>query len=206
VAGDEDTYNELAWLSDGRWLAAGRLHLRGFQLDVSIDLIPPDGGRSRTIMSDRLLRSMCTAPNGKIIYAKSEAAPNESDANLWEIQIDSRTGEKIGDPKRITDWADSNIHGWSMSTDGKRVMFLKGPYGADAYVGELTDNGTRLVHEFRLTKDDADDLPTCWTRDANALCFHSYRSGGPGKSIYSRSMEVRPSWSWQALRITAARD
>ena len=41
-------------------------------------------------------------PDGQIIFALAQPAPNQFDSNLWEIQVESRTGETRGGSKRLT--------------------------------------------------------------------------------------------------------
>jgi Tol biopolymer transport system component len=71
--------------------------------------------------------------------------------------------------------------GWhpSATRDGKRLAFVKLRRQSDVYVGALHENGTRLDDVRRLTLDDRDDHPSCWSRDSRSIYFSSERQGTP---------------------------
>jgi Tol biopolymer transport system component len=65
----------------------------------------------------------------------------------------------------------------SVTSDGKRLVFLKGNPQGDVYVGNLEQNGKVLNALRRLTLDDRDDEPSGWTPDSKSVLFYSNRNG-----------------------------
>ena len=94
-----------------------------------------------------------------------------------QIGVDNHAGTPTGKPKRMTQWAGSNVWGLSASADGKRLVLNKVTLQDQVYLGELTAGGTRMKAPQRLTNDDAFDLPTAWTPDGQAVLFDSNRNG-----------------------------
>ena len=113
----------------------------------------------------------------RLVYAKDEPAPRNRDQNLWEIDIDPLSGKPTGEPRRLTDWVGFRIVGLSATVDGSQIVFSKNDTQSDVYVGELGDGGRKLDDPRRLTLDDRDDSPWCWTPDGRAVVFESDRSG-----------------------------
>lgn len=74
------------------------------------------------------LRGSCVSQDGRLIYALAEAAPRQSDVNLWELQLDVSARQVLGQPRRLTNWAGSNLYALSVSRDGRRLVFLRGPF------------------------------------------------------------------------------
>jgi hypothetical protein len=65
----------------------------------------------------------------------------------------------------------------SATSDGERLVFLKGNPQGDVYVGNLQQNGKTLTALRRLTLDDRDDQPSGWTNDGRSVLFFSNRNG-----------------------------
>jgi len=105
------------------------------------------------------------------------ADPNQSGGNLWEIQVDPKTGEGVGKPKRITNWTEADTLSISGTADGKRLAVTKHSAQWDVYVGQLEAGGRRLTSARRLTLEERDDLPGAWTPDSKAVLFWSNRNG-----------------------------
>ncbi len=177
AGGEDDTFHELAWGPQGRRILFGRIQVRSFITNVSIQSIDLENGLISTIASGSGLRGMCASPDGRIIYSREDAPPNQNTVNLWQIKFNYRTGKVARAARRITSWPGSCIYSLSLTADGKCLAFLKGPYQANVYVADVKGNGTRLQNSRLLTLDDADDLPTAWTRDSKAVLFHSDRYG-----------------------------
>ncbi len=177
-SGEEaDRIAHLAWLSEGQKLLFRRVRVGLYRFDVTIECLDLTSGRVTTVLSDSRLRGSSVSPEGRLVYALADTAPRQSDVNLWEIQMDPYTAELVGKPLRITHWTGCNLYGLSMSRDATRLAFLKGPYQANVYVGELVGEGTELKNVRRLTLDERNHLPTAWTSDSKSVLFHSDRNG-----------------------------
>ena len=178
VAGAEgDSFQGPLWFADGQHIAYARGHSVAGELAITVEWHDVTTGRTTTVFSDARFTSGCLLPDGRMIYSVSEPPPKQSDANLWEIRIDARTGQAVSRPRRITNWAGFTLSGLSITADGKRLAFLKGTSQADVYIGELEGNGTRLKMPRRLTLDDRNDFPSAWTPDSQAVLFFSDRNG-----------------------------
>jgi len=102
------------------------------------------------------------------------------------MSIDGQAGKPTGKPKRLTQWAGSNIGGLSTSADGERLTLRKTTYQKQVYLGELAAGGARMNPPRRLTNDEASDMPTAWTADSKAVLFTSDRNGTLG--IYKQGI------------------
>jgi Tol biopolymer transport system component len=179
VAGTEgDNFPGAFWFPNGRRLLNGRFH-RGADTDeVTIESRDLKGGPANVIVSDLRLTGGCLLPDGRIIYSMAEPPPNDNDANLWEIKVDTQTGQASTKPRRITSWTGFSLPGlFSVTADGKRLVFLKRAAQADVYVAELKGNGMRLEGPRRLTLNDRNDFAAAWTPDSKAVLFQSDRNG-----------------------------
>lgn len=105
----------------------------------------------------------------RLIYSRVEPAPRSRDENLWEIAVVLDTGRPAGEPRRLTDWVDFTPWDLSASADGSQLALLNNESQADVYVGELGDGGRSLEGTRRLTLDDRDDVPACWTPDGRVV-------------------------------------
>jgi hypothetical protein len=70
--------------------------------------------------------------------------------NLWELRVNSRTGEPAGNPRKITHWSGTALASANLSADGKRMAVLKVRSQSDVYVAQLEANG-RMKTPRRLT-------------------------------------------------------
>ncbi len=117
------------------------------------------------------------APNGRLVFALAEPFPNGDDANLWEVKLDSRTGEPENKPHRLTNWVGFSFASPTLSADGKRVAFLKWNSQTNVYLAELKAGGTKLTTPRRLTFDNRNDSPASWTSDSRSVIFWSDQNG-----------------------------
>jgi Tol biopolymer transport system component len=182
VSGSEDdSFWWAAWSPDGRRVAYQRFHRTPDKLECSIESRDLKGGQPTLILSDPRLCDRNTTflwcPSGRFIYTMSEPEPKQGEDNLWEIRVDTRTGEPIGKPRRITNWAGVNALHVSGTADGKHLAVSKFSEQADVYVGELEASGHGLKQPRRLTLDEHDDYPGAWMPDNKAVLFWSDRNG-----------------------------
>jgi hypothetical protein len=167
------------WSPDGRRLAYIRARYPR-QFLQTCDL----KGANRTAVvkvsaSDPWVQDFAWLRDGRIVYSQMQW-PESQDADLWQIGLNTYSGTPIGEAKRITHWAGSNLGGLSASADGTRLVFRKFTYRAQIYVGDLTAGGTRLSSPGRLTNDEADNALTGWTADSKAVLFTSDRISKSG--------------------------
>jgi eukaryotic-like serine/threonine-protein kinase len=177
-----------AWLfPTGQRLGYTSIHFSPWNISVgSVDL---KTGQNTVMLSDPNITGGSGLPDGRVIFSRGKDAFNPSDANLWETRADLGTGKATSQLRRLTNWAGFGISDMSVTTDGKRLAFLKVQSQADVYVGELKGNGTRLENPRRLTMDDRDDFPSAWTPDSKAIVFTSNRNGD--FDIFKQFLEQR---------------
>ncbi|MGC1449866.1 MAG: winged helix-turn-helix domain-containing protein [Candidatus Sulfotelmatobacter sp.] len=173
VDGGQEGFGAVAWAPDAKRFAAVRTTHTGKQIEV-YDVAT---GRNQVILSEqRLGDEVAWTNSGHLIYSLFEPEPNQSDANLWWVQIDPRSGRPSSPPARITN-DQANIFGVSITLDGKRMALRRSLYQADVYLTEIEAQGKQLSPPRRFTLDDRTDWPSSWTRDSKAVLFMSDRNG-----------------------------
>jgi len=181
VGSEGDGFFWAAWSPEGRRIAYRRSHRTPAQLECSIESRDLEGGSPTTILSDPRLCvgdiNMLWYPGGRFIYTMLEPAPSQYDSNLWEITVDSATGQAVSRPRRLTNWVGVYEDHVGGTRDGKRLAISKMQKEADVYIGELDANGHRLENTRRLTLSDANDYPYHWMPDSKAVLFWSDRNG-----------------------------
>ena len=170
-------FETVIWSPDGQRIAYIKTHRAPDKSEKSIESRDLKGGQPALILSDPRLEEFCWLHDGRVIYARAEPPPNETDNNFWQIRVDTRTGKPSDRPRRLTNWAGFELYNMTPTADGKRMAFLKQRFHSNVYVGDLQANGTRLKPPRRLSLGEYSDLPGAWTGDSKAVLFSSYRDG-----------------------------
>lgn len=168
-----------------------RYHRTPDKLGCSIESRDLTGGQPTVILSDP---GLCDSsfkfqwfPAGRFIYTRGESGQNQWTSNLWEIQVDPRSGEPASKPQRITGWAEVLVSGLSGTRDGKQLAITRASGQADVFVGELERNGRGLKNARRLTLDEANDYPGQWMPDSKTVLFTSDRNNTQG--VYKQRLD-----------------
>jgi Tol biopolymer transport system component/DNA-binding winged helix-turn-helix (wHTH) protein len=174
-----DNIDALVWSPDGRRIAfvLSRYKLGWDDAEVSL-LIRDMGGQdlSRVLSSPRLRSALAWTSDGRLIYSLSELPPgSQNDTNLWAVGVDPRGVKSWGPPTRLTNGSDAKMRA-SISTDGKRLIFLRGAESPGVYVTEV-EGGGRLSPLQRLSLDERRNFPYTWTPDGKSVIFTSDREG-----------------------------
>jgi Tol biopolymer transport system component len=77
----------------------------------------------------------------------------------------------------------------NVTADGKHLMMIRGIGQPDVYVGDIAENGKRLLRPRRLTFNDRDDWPDAWMPDNKTVLFASNRNGD--FDIFEQALEQR---------------
>jgi serine/threonine protein kinase/Tol biopolymer transport system component len=180
VSGSEgDGLYWAAWSPDGQRIAYQRFHRVADKLECSIESRDLKGGQPTVILSDRRLSvaRFLWLPGGRFLYTIPETEALGPSTSLWEVGVDTRTGQPLSKPKRLTKWVGVTMEILNVTEDGKQLAFSKATTGAGVYVGELEANGRRLKNTRRLTLSEAWDNVGGWMPDSKAVLFWSNRNG-----------------------------
>jgi Tol biopolymer transport system component len=181
VSGSEkDTFFWTTWSPDGQRIAYNRYHDTPDRTECSIESRDLKGGQPIVILSDVTCGASPVEwyPGGRFIYTMPEPEPSLRNSNIWEMRVDTKSGQAVSKPKRITNWAEVQVAGASGTSDGKQLAVTKLGWQTDVYVGELEAGGRRLKNTpRRLTLNENFDLSGQWMPDSKAVLFVSNRYG-----------------------------
>jgi hypothetical protein len=112
----------------------------------------------------------------RILFSKTEPTSELRGNNLWSIDLDLKTGKRIGEPRRLTSWTGFFHFLMSRTNDGS-ILTVKWMGNPEIFVipFELMDNKPPTVR--RLTHDSMDDFFGSWLPDSESLIFGSDRRG-----------------------------
>jgi DNA-binding winged helix-turn-helix (wHTH) protein/Tol biopolymer transport system component len=199
------------WLSSVRWSPDGRrfAYIRTQrQSNAYVQWIETCDlkGRNRTSLlavSDRdpRVRDLVWLKDWRVIYSRLEPGsddtndwrvlysrlePGSDDANLWQIRVDRTSGEPISPPRRMTNWAGSNLVGLTASADGSRIALCKETLRGQVWLGDLISPGHMMGLPRRLTNEETSDFAWDWTADSKAVILESDVTGKP--NIFKQSI------------------
>jgi Tol biopolymer transport system component len=175
----------VSWSPDGQRILYVKSDKTG-DATVTRDL---QGGPVNTIFSPSENKSINDAfwlADGRLLYSAREEGPLDSESNFWTLQIDSRTGKRLGQPRQLTDWSSTCLGSMSASADGKHLSFIKWVSRMTSYVGELKAGGTELTPPRHFPWTDSSDGIGDWTADSKAVVFVSNRTGH--FAVYKQSL------------------
>jgi eukaryotic-like serine/threonine-protein kinase len=177
-----DAFTRVSWAPNGRRLAYARfdLALTGYEYRVSVESRELQGGNPTTIATDVDLRDYYWMPDGRLFLSRAESGSSGNDSNLWELNVNPRTGVPSGKPRRITDWAGFSAVNFSSSADGKRLCMLRTSFESHIFVAQFKSTDAALENLRPLTMDQQADMPFAWTPDSKAVIFLSDRNGHAG--------------------------
>jgi Tol biopolymer transport system component len=103
------------------------------------------------------------------------------------MRLDTRTGEVIDKPKRLTNWSGFCMAGMTATEDGKRLVFLGWEGHGTSYMAELPASGSQTLSPRRFPRSESSDAALDWMPDSKAIIVESNRTGHQG--IYKQSLE-----------------
>jgi serine/threonine protein kinase/Tol biopolymer transport system component len=176
TAEPQTTIQGMAWSPSGKRIAYHVRRQRGDRIEILVQSCDLRGVDVTTIIQDSHLTAFIWLPSGRFIYSRNTEIGSAQSDNLWEIQVDARSGTHRGDGRQLTDWSGFSVYSFSATEDGKQLSFLRGNTHASVFVGDLNASGNRLVNSRRLTLDDNYNLPSAWTPDSREVIFSSQRA------------------------------
>jgi len=115
--------------------------------------------------------------NRIILEIAEKTGVNSYNSNLWEIRPNSSEGTSNRSLRKLTSWTDFPIQNSSLTTDGKRLVFVRHFAQRDVYVAGINPARSRIDTPRRLTLELGDDYPTAWTFDSRSVLLTSDRNG-----------------------------
>jgi serine/threonine protein kinase len=201
------------WLMDTRGNKARKLFDTGEDGSVYGPGWSPDGGRTLYIKTDqsgdtllsrdlkggppstilgphemKQVKDFLWLPDGRLLYsvAETDSFPS-SVCNFWEMRLDRRTGQPSGKPRRITHWADSCMGYPSVTSDAKKLVFLRWAGHATSYMADLVAGATRILQPKHFPLSDSSIEVADWAPDSKSVILISNRSGNYG--IYRQFLD-----------------
>ena len=116
-------------------------------------------------------------PDNRLIYALNEPGFKVTTCNLFEIRMNPQLTEFIGEPRRLTNFAELCAKLQNTTADGKQVVLHEWRPHSNVYVSELQADGTRASAPSRLTLDESWNHPLAWSVDSKTVLFSSDRAG-----------------------------
>lgn len=175
----QDSLWDIAWSPTGSRIAYTRVHGTFDQHTATIESadVGGKGARTTVISEARILgpdgiAGLRWLSDGRIIYGVSTGADEQ---NLFAIPTNPASGERIGEPRTLTDWKGYFAWGVQLSADGKQLITLKRHTENGIYIEDLaskTHSGAR-----RLLEDRWQNLATAWSTDSNSILLFSKRNG-----------------------------
>jgi DNA-binding winged helix-turn-helix (wHTH) protein/Tol biopolymer transport system component len=184
----ESSLVQLNWSRDAKRVVYQKTDSSGISI-LSSDL---KGGSATAVLSASQaarLKDYVWLPDGRLIYTLGEAEASgigDSTCNFWQVGLDPGSGKPIGPPSRLTDWPDLCNSYLSVTTDGKRLHFMRGAIHFSTYVAELQADGSRIANPRRFALTERWDLPADWTLDSNAVIMVVQQTGH--YSLYKQTL------------------
>jgi eukaryotic-like serine/threonine-protein kinase len=165
----------LAWSPDGQRV----IYIKAEESFNNFVFVSGDlkGGPLTTIVppfDTKLNSTIIWLPDGRLIYNLGERGSMYT-CNLWQIRMNPRMTEFIGNPQRLTDLAGICANPANATSDSKRLAYAEWRPNTNIYVADLRAGGTRLTTPTRLTLEQSWNEPFGWTADSKAVLFDSNR-------------------------------
>ena len=128
-------------------------------------------------------------PDGRMIYRLDE--PEGPDrkmitCNLWQISMDRGLTKYIGEPQRLTNFAELCANPVNATADSKRFLIYEWKPRSRAFLADFLAGATRITTPAPLTLEETWNDPLAWTANSKAVLFVSNRTGVRG--IFKQSL------------------
>jgi len=176
TAENQATIRDIAWSPTGNRIAYLYRRVTGDHTQIMVETCDLGGALTTTVLLDNHLNAFIWTPSGRFIYSSNTERGSSEFDNLWELHVDAENGTPRGKARQLTDWSGFSVYGFSATSNGKQLAFLRGNSHASVFVGDLAGKGSHLQNSRRLTLDDNYNLPSAWTPDSREVLFSSERT------------------------------
>ena len=177
TAENQTIFKGIAWSPTGSRLAFTTYSRdKGDHTEIMVQSCNLAGTDKTIILQDNHLSAFTWLSSGRFVYSRNTEVGSAESDNLWELRVDGENGAPHGKARQLTDWSGFSVYSFSATADGKQLAFLRGNDHASVFVGDLADEGSRLVNSRRLTLDDNYNLPLTWTPDSREVIYSSQRA------------------------------
>ena len=188
AAAEHENFAGPVWNWDDKHLAYGRVFSNLDKFGITVETLDLETGKITVSFSDADITAGTPLPDGHVLYARNEVVSGQPGASLLMVNTDPSSSKVVGKPRQITRWAGSSVSALGVTSDGKRLLALRGLAQADVYVGDIVGH-RQFVNPRRLTFNDRDDFPADWTLDNQQVLFASNRNGS--MDIFKQSLNQR---------------
>jgi dipeptidyl aminopeptidase/acylaminoacyl peptidase len=175
-ASANEGFLNVAWSPDGTRLACLKFSRMDFR-DSTVELHELRGGAPSALLSQARITALAWTTDNRLLYAQGEPPPQQESYSLWDLQLDPRTAQPVGAPRRLASWLSQSVSAIGVSRDGQRVMVTRGRTRSNVLIGQLSASGAGLSDVRPLTQDDRVNYPSSWMPDGRSVLFHSDRNG-----------------------------
>ena len=182
---EQSDFENIRWSPDSRRLIYVKNHWSADASESRLESRDLNGGPPTVIASPAPDDYEWVSDN-RIILAQTQDDPSTL-CNLWELQIDLRTGQPHGKPRQLTNWAGFSLDNLSATADGKKLAFRRFTDDGTSYVAELSREGTHITTPKRVTMVEGSNSVRAFAPDSNAVIMAATRNGIFG--IYRQSLE-----------------
>jgi len=171
------------WFPDGKqygYIVTDETGDRMLSHDVSggslVTIIPPSESKN--------INDMVWLHEGRVVYSLPEPK-NRDVCNYWTMRIDLRTGRRIEEPRRLTNWPGFCVSSGTATSDDKKLVFAAWSSFYTAYVAELSGSQVGSLRHFTL--EDSDDYIADWIPDSKAVVVVQNRKDH--YSLYKQALD-----------------
>jgi Tol biopolymer transport system component len=169
--------SEPAWFPDSARVAYATWQggSAGVQRAELFSVSTSDAVRTRLVERGAgTINGLAVLPGDRVVFAAFDPSQQGSVFSLFETP--ARESDVPREPRRLTSLPETaGVFGLSVTSDGKRLSYLRASGQTDVLVAEVTDRKMSLGPARRLTLDDRNDVPTDWTPDGRVI-FTSQRN------------------------------
>ena len=119
------------------------------------------------------LGGLVLLPGGRLAYVTRPP----SGSRLFELKVDSETGQVHGAPRQRADWPSLRIDELSTTARGDTLAVIQGRMQSLVWVAELEAGNQQIRNARRLTREDSDEYAHAWSPDSRAVLFESTQHG-----------------------------